>query len=82
MNDIDYKDFLDKGELIGQGSFKKAYRLGDLVMCIPKDDDKWSKHQVKAQINYWLYSNDEARPLLNPIVKYSFDPLYFISPFL
>ena len=76
-----YEDFVNKGTILGEGSFKRAYRLGDYVMCVPKDEDKWSRNQVKSQIDFWLDSDDEAREILNPIIQYDYDKLYYISPY-
>ena len=79
-----YLDFKNNGKLIGTGSFKQVYKLGNYIMAEVLDkEDKWCRNQLFKQIEIWeeFKSDKDKCKLLCPILKYSYDDLYYISPY-
>ena len=77
------EDFINKGEVIGEGCFKKVYRLGDYICAVPIDDNYWSTDQILTQIDVWeMFSRDEEKAkLLCPIIEYDYNYPYYIAPY-
>lgn len=77
------EDFINKGEVIGEGCFKKVYRLGDYICAVPIDDNYWSIDQILSQIDVWeMFKCDEEKSkLLCPIIEYDYNHPYYIAPY-